>query len=436
MPGIYLKPLYKYLSTLAFIILLSGCVYGLKTDFLSHYNKIIDQPLENINIIKSEFENNPSKSQQLGEELLKLLYSKHHALGTEVSRLPDIRDGISPEEAKALDKFYKIVKTVHIPVDLANYKKALHRIKIEWTGGPGDWSAKIPYGINFPKHKIHNVKTIGFEKNDEIDIKLLNEKGFLMWYSKLDKGDSDAVIVEMDYPIHRPFVIEQIRQNGIGYSTIADLMMKRKMEFVNLNGLNITYMGERKNPNDIFELTKEIIINEALIMGKGKKFSPALEALFWAVIDKKYSDEELNKYSNAIEMTKGFWAKMEGQRWQDYNAVVDRLSDKFLLFHYSATKIKYKYYRGNEQYAINVFRRKFGDCYDQSIFNRAVLLRAGVKTHLIRVHRAISFSGKHIILAFDQKDGTWVLDSGTNSKLVGPFKSWKDIPYDIIEKIY
>ncbi len=133
MRGLFSHTVTKCLTAAGMALFLAGCVAGSNVDMLSHYIKTIRQPAGDFERLKSTFNKNPNEnSKAFGEAILKLMYAKHPVFGREVCELPDIRDGIAPLEATALEKMYDIVKPLHLPNDILNHPEpVIHRIKIE-----------------------------------------------------------------------------------------------------------------------------------------------------------------------------------------------------------------------------------------------------------------------------------------------------------------
>ena len=71
----------------------------------------------------------------------------------------------------------------------------LHRIKIQWRSDQAcDISAKSSYGVNYPRHTVHQVTPMGFEAEDRLYMDLLEQQHKLMWYAKAGPEDDMDVL--------------------------------------------------------------------------------------------------------------------------------------------------------------------------------------------------------------------------------------------------
>lgn len=150
----------------------------------------------------------------------------------------------------------------------------------------------------------------------------------------------------------------------------------------------------------INEMTEDGLTNDPY------RYSPSLEAFLWLIMDGHFDAQLFEKeYINCLTFTKRVWGNMKGPRWNDFDAVTDRVNTPELLHYYITRNITYK--KGHAtQSAPQVFSSGFGDCYDVTCFGKYLLDRAGYTTALRQVKYE---NDQQYGLLVIQQDGHYVL---------------------------
>lgn len=204
----------------------------------------------------------------------------------------------------------------------------------------------------------------------------------------------------------------------------------------------IQTVRKKKPDNTIEPLSRgQRIINEMTEDGLTNdpyRYSPSLEAFLWLIMDGHFDAQSFEtEYVNSLTFTKKVWGNMEGPRWDDFDAVADRVNTPELLHYYIDKNIAYK--KGyNTQSSTNVFSQGFGDSYDVAFFAKDLLDRAGYKTAL----RQVRYTNvqKHGLVVI-QNDGHYLLvvDFTTEGNtLSGPYGDISQVDNALArgEKIY
>lgn len=80
-----------------------------------------------------------------------------------------------------------------------------------------------------------------------------------------------------------------------------------------------------------------------------------------------------------------------------------------------------------------VFKSKMGNCVDVSQFNKYAMDKAGYMTSLLAVAEP-GYPEGHVVLAIIESGEIYILDkNGPNHLFRGPYKSYREVPYDIKE---
>jgi len=156
------------------------------------------------------------------------------------------------------------------------------------------------------------------------------------------------------------------------------------------------------------------------------RYSPSLVAFYWFIKDGKFNPESFNEiYKGSFDFTKMVWGDMKGERWKDFDTVVDRLNAPELVDYYINTNITYNYKSGSTRTPYSVFSWKLGDCDDLASFGHKALKRAGYKTFGRRAYNGPGDA--HIGLGLEKGDGTYFLvvdfsrRYGGKNRMSGPY---------------
>ena len=126
---------------------------------------------------------------------------------------------------------------------------------------------------------------------------------------------------------------------------------------------------------------------------------------------------------------------MEGERWDDFNVVVTRLSHPALIDLYTAKKIQYTYYllKIDPGTAYSTFKNKGGNCTAIEAFQRYCLIKNGYKAVPLEVESR--GAGTHAITKFwvPEIDGFFLMDNGNlfPKGILGPFRNMEESGYKL-----
>ena len=339
---------------------------------------------DEIATLKKNFEANPLKySQAVGDMLLWRMHQKSPEFASEFAQTPEVADGITPQEAKAMASIYNLIKGLNISPGLFAQKDQLEydKILIKWRGNSpkeSDWSGWIMFMDGFYQSKsgqIMDVRPIDFEGEDKISFDKIIGYSNLRWESKVNKNDSDGIIIDITYPQSH---IELYINGGKEFRfTKADVYSGKRLKFE--EGLEGILTIEKVNKTN---LTLELCaVRDMVLAGEGEhKYSALLEALFWGYMDGKLREggNPLKNYQGAVEFVKPIWGEMEGGRWNDFDVVAYRLNSPELFDYWVNKSIRYDGPRiGYTKPATTTFKDLAGDCSDVAELGEEMLRRSG-----------------------------------------------------------
>ena len=161
--------------------------------------------------------------------------------------------------------------------------------------------------------------------------------------------------------------------------------------------------GKNGEKRIAFNLMDSCIDESLKVQSKGKPLSYTIE------LARQNPDGFLFKVPNGNIM------KRHDERWDDFDTVVDRLSDPILVHEFVENNFVYR--RGDFPRPSTAFRRKYGNCGALADLGEYILGKAGYDTFI----RAVSWPGdpctsEHIGSGIKNIDGTYILviDFGPN----------------------
>ena len=398
---------------------------------------------DEIATLKKNFEANPLKySQAVGDMLLWRMHQKSPEFALEFAQTPEIADGINAPEAKAMDPIYGLIKGIDIPHGLFE-KRIIDRynlnILIEWESNSkekSDWGCRFIPTDGFYRSgttRIIGAKPIGFEMGkDRIDIdRDIGPTPQLSWQSQSNSGDTDGILITMTYPED---VVELSFYNG---TTLCikkkELLSKDTISFDENDGLegklNIKKVGYKTG-----FISELVVLNEMVLSGEGEhRYSSLLQALLWGYMDRKFKEKEtpLENYQGTVEFVKPVWGEMEGERWEDFDAVTSRLNLPELVDYYTKNKFTYEFYLSHVGSAHAAFSGKGGNCVQIEAFQSYCLNKGGYSTRLLKVEARNSGSYWHTVTEFVNNGKRFIMDNGTRRPrgIIGPFNSLGETNY-------
>ena len=428
----------KYLLCLSLLILFIGCTIT-TTNVVKRekWNKVFQNSLtqDQIELLEKNYKKNPAQySQAMGEYILTKMYRKCPEFGSEFAQVPELNDGISPEEVEALIKIYKVLEPILIPPNLLEHKEiedgVTYTIHLEWSG-EGDFSGKFlqlghigkPQGI-YSTGIVLDAKPLGFEDGDKIDKEYLATENNLRWESKVSGTDVDGIEVTVKiFPKHEKFMIFFRKGSFITFKPeelSAGLLVYGQEEKLT-GSLNI----KLPTPPDVASSEVNGLM-QMVRAGEGDhKFSAPLQALLWGYLDGYFPENytPFVRYPGHLEFVKPIWGSMDSVRWKNYDEVTKRLNYPQLLHYYINSKMKYICIRHTHHSPTEVFEQKWGDCDDLAEFGEYILKKAGYKTFLNEMY---SEAGGHFISGILLSDGRYqiIIDFGpSGNKMHQPSKS-------------
>jgi len=182
--------------------------------------------------------------------------------------------------------------------------------------------------------------------------------------------------------------------------------------------------------------SKVEILEDMVLLGKGKIYSPLLQALIWVLEDDTFNGKNpLENYNGHMALIKKAWGDMNKNdpKWT-FNKAVDRLSpDRRLLHYFNIQNIIDEDYEWSRESPRGVYEDGAANCLDVAYWNQYVMKKGGRKTWVLWVDYDANTKGGHAIMAFEDTDKLiYVMDKkGPMHHLKGPFVSLKKIPYNI-----
>lgn len=434
----------RMLLIIAFLAFAAGCAATKQPSLYDTNPELLTKQYtsDQMKAVEQGFMANPLQySQQLGNLLLWQMHQKSPEFALEFAQTPELNDGVSPNEAKAMISIYNLIKDLKIPRDLFEEKefdRDIHKIIMEWQGNnkkKSEWNGFISGGLSESKYQcmIIDVKPIGFEQNDGIDYELFKKYGTLRWKSITDSGDTDGLLVTVKYPTGDKVITLSINDQRVSF-TKADIFSKNKLSFNKNGGLEGTLIIKNASETN---LTPELYaIRDMVLAGENDyRYSAPLQALLWGYMYGKFkeSDNPLKNYQDALEFVKPIWGDMEGKRWERFKAVTLRLNLPELIDHWEKGNLEYEFYIGSLRSNKSVFKSKRANCYDTSNFTVFCLEKAGYRAGLLWVYSPIIPEG-HIITYYKDKGKKYIMDNGRMAGplgILGPYESLKEIGYTI-----
>lgn len=361
------------------------------------------------------------------------LYQKNQLLAKELGKIPEFQNEVSSLEVKALEGIVKSAKDINFLGDFGKNQRDIHlgqlqhNILISWgyNGEKLAWNGYFPIGTQ--GHRRGTVFVLGaqpyeFETEDRIKNENIYPRVLVKWESQAGAGDIDGILTTIDAKKDEELTL-QLRMD---FSTF-------KIEDLYSEDLNL-YDGQVKirlirstvSEND----SKVKILEDMVLLGIGKKYSPLLQALIWGFEDGIFNDKNpLNNYEGHMALIEKTWGNMKEPRWDNPTEVIQRLSSSCpqLISHYTANRIGYTRYQGDKKSNWQVIKSGIANCVDTSDLEVECLRNLGYPAGQLKVRPS------HRITYYKDKGKIFIMDNGQGGPLgiLGPFESFNEIPYDI-----
>jgi len=380
--------------------------------------------------IQNNFKTDPAQySQDYGDLILWQMYQKSPEVSEVFAQVQELEDGINEQEANAIEKIFYQIKDMEFPIDFFKKESVIageriYRIKMEWNGNKNSDSDFSGNFLQIPGYSsfgtIIDVKPIGFETSDKIDYEALKTRGELIWKSKVNKSDTDGMIVTFKFPYYNEM------RFGINDRTLAfdnyRLLTKSEIFFSwihNLEGdLKIKKIVQ-SNLSPEFQMIKDIVTAE-----EGKAIA---QSLLWYNMDsrKDFGENPLPRYPGALEFITKVWKFMERERWDDFYRVANRLITPELASHWRDRKIGFGRRRiGYTQRAITTFEDRIGVCSDH----------AELMSEIFRINKSGYQTCKkcipdHVYLIIEKDGLFWRFDTRNSPSICGPVTNRNKLLY-------
>lgn len=404
-----------------------GCVIGPRiTNYYANNPDLLNRRYssQQISEIKKNFESEPAKySQEFGDYVLVEMHRKSPGFALEFAQIPELNDGINPQEARAMMQIYNLLEKYKIPNDLFKENdlgEDVNKLLVEWTGngsGKTEWSFKIGGNEYNRIDKVIDYKAIGFEQGeDKIDFK----EGRLTGTSVTSHEDTDGVIFTIAWPKNELLELS-FNGNPILFTPLEILLNQK------VNNFDSSFYGKVTVKSPYQREPELMAIRDVVLEGKGDhRFSAPLQALLWGYMEGTFNEKSnpFENYKGCLEFVKPIWRAMDTERWDNYDEVTSRLNNPELLDYYINKKIVYSMMTGPTRPAYVVFTYKTGDCDDLANFGNVSLKKAGYSTFGRRVFTA--GPDGHIGLAIKTDDGLYHLVvnfTPRGNSMSGPYKT-------------
>jgi hypothetical protein len=298
---------------------------------------------------------------------LDLIQQANPVLASELLKLPEIQDGISAEEAIALEKIVKLYNDYP-----ADFDKAFNKM----------------YEVGLP-----NVR------------RYCSPLQALFWLAedgKYDELTSSLHEYSLSSLLNKSWVFDFQEHRG----KVLDITAEQSDEII-----SILDQDEQRIYEGITDLK---VLNYVILiryLEKPRKFPKEARKL----IKDALKNSKYNKFM---------------LRWKHFNIVADRLNAPELIDYYINHNITYRtYIRAHGAY--NTFRFKKGHCIDAAYLAIGMLKRNGYKTFMRHVKWGPNdWIDNHCVSGILVKDGSYIIVADFNrsgNKLSGPFISVHDL---------
>jgi hypothetical protein len=357
---------------------LTGCA-GLNAPASYDYSNILNNSNK-----KTAVSSELSHSQKSGNELLVQINSIDPKLTEELVKIPEIADGIDPDEVVSLESLLEIVKPLRFPrtesesvkdkIIVNKQKKALDKI-MNYTHNDGTY--------NSPLQALFWLIEDGKEKE-------LNQV--------LEHYTLENLLSKSWFPFE-----SSLRVN-------LKLSEKQKNRF-------ITMMDEEKQKNYKKVSSKYI---DGFFVSQYKKEKTSVPKKLRTIIKNYLENPKTKKQDNKIR-----------NRWKEFKVAVNRLNTPELLDYYEKNNFSYEYYDSGKNYRTastprKIFNLRRGNCDAYTTFTTHVLRKAGYKAWEIFVQDR---NNPHFSTVFKKKGLLYIFDNAsiTARGIVGPFKRMSSI---------
>ena len=146
-----------------------------------------------------------------------------------------------------------------------------------------------------------------------------------------------------------------------------------------------------------------------------RSYCAPLQALLWVL--EKEDDVNVLNYTLTQLLDKA-WVFSELNRWQDYEAVTDRLNAPEIVNYYQRIRFVYISKRGKDvaghEEPKKLFANNSGNCDDTAAFAAYCLKKAGYETSVKNVHP----TSWHTVCVFEYKGTKFIIDNGRPDKFL------------------
>jgi hypothetical protein len=351
-----------FISTLSGLYL-SACVSS-QPAVIYDYSNLLNSNKNNLQMVKKQFATEPQKyTQEFGNELLIKINSINSKLTEELIKIPEIADGLTPNETKSLDTLLQITKQ-------SNKKENLDKI-INYKHNKSTY--------NSPLQALFWLIEEG--KNKEIKNVLKNYRlENLLEISWNYKGIKPKILKEIDLQLTNKEIDTFIKKMDQEKQMIYDGVSPEISD-------NLFVFQYQENKSSIPKDLRKIIKN---------------------YLEKEESYEKENK--NYI-------------RWNEFNTVSNRLNTPKLVEYYLDENFQYSKAH-NPQPPKITYKIKKGDCKAYAIFAYSCLKPAGYDIYLLTMDENSPFG--HTIAIIKEKNNIFTMDN-TFQGLSGPYSSINQI---------
>jgi len=392
--------------------------------------------------IEQKFEADPLQySNEIGNLMFWKISQKSHVLAQEIGKVAMFKDGIKPEEANGLIKYFGTIKDSEFPEDFAKSEKDQmyskfesnkneYEISIKWYGPEGNYSGRF-IAYDRQKPDLISITPNQFEEGDTIDQSKWKAYRVLKWKSKIQGDDIDGVVTKI------------LGVNSTRYSVLFDESHTRfpfyildlyngDLHFERTNGFKGKLTVSLNKGNGANLLNPVQILEDMVFPSVGRDtHSTALNYLLGDFKDGKFDGNKIPYagYPGWLNYITQKWNKMERFKGKKPENILKNLTHPRLFVHYmnaSGNKYKRIYYPQRSKKTIS---SGYHDCKAYSIAGYDALKPVKWDVSLLTMDH-YRMDG-HTVLLIKTKKGLYTVDNRMGLK--GPYVP--DKKNNAIEKI-
>lgn len=362
-----------------FSIILSSCSPSLQPSVLDTNPELFSRTYtpQNINEITEAYKNNPLTSQEYGNLVLWKIHEKSPEFAYEMAKQSDIMDGISPKEADALESILEIIEPIEFTPDF--YRKLDDGINKVLLTVENPTKRDLSYNGEFFRKfasfgTIVQAQPMSFEESDSIDHVFEGDNNSLKWKMILPPGDSDSILLHIQYPNDGNMIIS----TDLGNLSFFQDELKKEIEIGHLLNYGLSLTLKDVNMEGIDPV--KYAVRDMVLYGGENHASSLMDSLLFGYASGHFKKGEnpLKEYSDAKAFLKPVWDQMWGTKWKDVEDVSHSVNTIDLFRFWANTYMRYEMDVGTVKTPNQIMKRRLGDCDDMVRLGIAILRPNGI----------------------------------------------------------